>query len=64
LVKGQKWELEDSSIQIRIVGKRLVHYKHFKGQVKRAPTSIASIPVLQTYLHENNAVLVESPVVE
>ncbi|MBA4147899.1 MAG: hypothetical protein H0X66_07260 [Verrucomicrobia bacterium] len=57
LEKGQKWELKDSSIQIGIVGKRLVHYKHFKGQIKRAPLSIASIPVLETYLTENKAVL-------
>ena len=57
LEKGQKWELKDSSIQIGIVGKRLVHYKHFKGQIKRAPLSIASIPVLETYLNENKAVL-------
>jgi hypothetical protein len=59
LQTGQKWGLTDASIQIGIVGKRLVHYKHFKGQVKRAPLSIASIPVLEKYLQENKAVLLQ-----
>jgi hypothetical protein len=57
LEQGQRWELNDSNIQIGIVGKRLVHYKHFKGQVKRASLSIASIPVLENYLAQNKAVL-------
>jgi hypothetical protein len=61
LVQGQKWELTDSNIQISMVGKRLVHYKHFKGGLKRAPVSIASIPVLENYLHTNKAVLTAGP---
>jgi hypothetical protein len=49
--------MKDSNLRIGIVGKRLVHYKHFKGQAKRAGLSIVSIPALEKYLEENNAVL-------
>jgi len=51
------WELKDSNLQIDLVGKRLVHYKHFKGKTKRAPISITGIAVLEKYLEENDAVL-------
>jgi hypothetical protein len=51
------WELKDSNLQIDLVGKRLVHYKHFKGKTKRAPISIVAIRVLEKYLQENDAVL-------
>ncbi len=61
LQQGQKWELTESNIQIGMVGKRLVHYKHFKGGLKRAPVSIASIAVLENYLQTNKAVLTEAP---
>ena len=61
LQQGQKWELSESNIQIGMVGKRLVHYKHFKGGLKRAPVSIASISVLENYLQTNKAVLTEAP---
>jgi hypothetical protein len=61
LQQGQKWELTESNIQIGMVGKRLVHYKHFKGGLKRAPVSIASISVLENYLQTNKAILTEAP---
>jgi hypothetical protein len=61
LQQGQKWELTESNIQIGMVGKRLVHYKHFKGGLKRAPVSIASIAVLENYLQTNKAILTEAP---
>lgn len=61
LQQGQKWELTESNIQIGMVGKRLVHYKHFKGGLKRAPVSIASISVLENYLQTNKAVLTVIP---
>jgi hypothetical protein len=57
LEQGQIWELNGSNLQIGIVGKRLVHYKHFAGKAKRANNSLASIPVLEKYLSDNNAVL-------
>lgn len=54
---GQVWELEGSNLHIGIVGKTLVHYKHFKGDLKRAPNSLAPKTVLEEYLKKNKAVL-------
>jgi hypothetical protein len=54
------WQMKDSNVQIAMVGKRLVHYKNFKGLAKRAALSIASIPVLEKYLEENEAILIQS----
>jgi hypothetical protein len=56
---GQVWELADSSLQIGLVGKTLVHYKHYKGKTKRAPISLAGIKVLEKYLKVNKATLVQ-----
>jgi len=58
LQSGQIWQLEDSNLQIQLVGKRLVHYKHYKGETKRAPVSLSGKEALQKYLKENNGVLV------
>lgn len=60
LQKGQLWELKDSSLQINLVGKTLVHYKQFKGKLpKGTPVSITAIKVLEKYLEKNKAVLVK-----
>jgi len=56
---GQIWELADSNLQIDLVGKTLVHYKHYKGKTKRAPVSLAAKTVLEKYLVENKAILVQ-----
>jgi len=56
---GQVWKLEDSSLQIGLVGKRLVHYKQFKGKSHaRVSTSLAGIGELEKYLRQNKATLV------
>ena len=55
---GQVWQLEDSNLQIGLVGKTLVHYKHYKGNTKRAPISLAGKKVLEKYLKEKKAILV------
>jgi len=59
LQSGQVWELADSNLQIGLVGKTLVHYKHYKGKTKRAPISLAAKYVLEKYLKENKAILVQ-----
>ena len=56
---GQIWELKDSNLQIALVGKTLVHYKHYKGKTKRAPISLAGKKVLEKYLQKNKAILVQ-----
>ena len=57
LQTGQIWQVEDSNVHIGVVGKRLVHYKLFKGQTKRAPISLSGIGVLEAYLNKSKAVL-------
>ncbi len=54
---GQVWQLTGSKIQIAMVGKTLVHYKHFQGELKRAPVSIANKQSLDKYLVAQKAVL-------
>ena len=57
LETGQVWELEGSNVHIGLIGKTLVHYKHFKGDTKRAPISLSGKTVLEKYLKEKKAVL-------
>lgn len=56
-VDGQVWQLDGSRIHIAMVGKTLVHYKHFQGELKRAPISIANKRSLDEYLLAEKAVL-------
>ena len=58
LEPGQVWALGDTSVQIGLVGKMLVHYKHFKGKKPiRVPTSLMGIGQLEKYLRQNKATL-------
>jgi len=57
LQNGQIWQIEDTNLRIELVGKRLVHYRHYKGQLKRVPISLSGIDKLEKYLNENKAVL-------
>jgi hypothetical protein len=54
---GQIFALDGSRIEIGMVGKRLVHYKHFQGTLQRAPISLATKESLDEFLLERNAVL-------
>ena len=56
---GQIWQMEGSHLRIGLVGKTLVHYKHFKGQVKRSPISLSGKAVLDRFLRVNKAILVQ-----
>ena len=56
---GQIWQLEDSNLQIGLVGKTLVHYKHYKGEMKRSPVSLLNKDALERFLQDNQAVLVQ-----
>lgn len=51
----------DSNLEIGVVGKTLVHYKHYKGQLKRVPVSLASKRELGKFLREQKAVLARQP---
>jgi hypothetical protein len=56
---GQVWKLADSSVQIGLVGKLLVHYRHFRAKQPRVPISLTSKVTLEKYLMENRAILVQ-----
>jgi hypothetical protein len=59
LETGQVWRMEDSHLDIDLVGKYLVHYKLIKQEVKRTPMSLSSIKDVEKYLKDNKAVLVQ-----
>jgi hypothetical protein len=54
---GNVWQVADASVHINMVGKTLVHYKHYRGKSRGVPTSLASKPELQKYLTDNKAIL-------
>jgi len=56
---GQIWQMEDSHLEIGLIGKTLVHYKHYKGQMKRSPVSLLNKDALAKFLVEKQAVLVQ-----
>ena len=59
---GQIWRMVDSSLQIDLVGKTLVHYKHYKAQAKRPPTLLSGKATLERFLQKQRATLLrEAP---
>jgi hypothetical protein len=58
LETGQVWRMEDSHLDIDLVGKYLVHYKLIKHEAKRTPMSLSNIKAVKKYLKDNKAVLV------
>ena len=58
LKTGQVWRMENSHLDIDLVGKYLVHYKLIKHQAKRTPRSLSSIKAVEKNLKDNKAVLV------
>ena len=59
LENGQVWQMDDTNLQIELVGKRLVHYRHYRGQLKRVPISLSGIDKLEKFLDEKKAVLLK-----
>lgn len=47
----------DGNLEIGLVGKTLVHYKHYKAQAKRPPTQLSGIVVLERFLQKHRAIL-------
>jgi hypothetical protein len=58
---GQVWQMGDSNLQIGLIGKTLVHFKHYTGQVKRSPVSLLNKDALARFLRDNRAVLLPAP---
>ena len=57
LETGQIWEMENSNLRIGLIGKTLVHYKHYKGTCPRASVSLTGKAALKEYLAKHKAVL-------
>ena len=57
LETGQVWRMEDSHLDIDLVGRYLVHYRLIKQEAKRTPMSLSSIKDVEKYLKANKAVL-------
>ncbi len=52
----------DSSLSIGLVGKRLVHYKHYNLKIKRPNVLLSNKIVLERFLQLNDAILLpEAP---
>ena len=58
---GQIWEMAESNLRIGLIGKTLVHYKHYRGASPRASVSLANKGELSQFLLKNKAVLVAAP---
>lgn len=56
---GQIWQMEGSNLEIGLIGKTLVHYKHYKGELKRSPVSLANKDSLERFLQDKQAVLLQ-----
>src|SRR6266446_6754019 len=62
LQPGQIWKMDEADLHIEEVGKRLVHYKLFRGKARRVPISLSGKEAVEKYLEENGAVLVQKSV--
>ncbi len=54
---GQIWAMAESNLRIGLIGKTLVHYKHYRGASPRASVSLANKGELTQFLIKNKAVL-------
>jgi len=54
---GQVWQMLDSSLRIELVGKRLVHYKHYSLKVKRPNVLLSNKAALERFLQKHRAIL-------
>ncbi len=57
LADGQVWRMAESSLQVEMVGRLLVHYKLGKHGAVRISNSIGSKTDIEKFLKKNKAVL-------
>jgi hypothetical protein len=57
LAAGQLWRMTGANLQVKSVGKLLVHYKLGKTDAVRVSNSINCITTIQKYLKAKKAVL-------
>lgn len=56
-VDGQVWQMGDSTLRIGLVGKTLVHYKHYSDVVKRPHVQLSGKGALERFLQKHAAIL-------
>ena len=59
LADGQIWRMAETSLQVDMVGKLLVHYKLGKHNAVRISNSIGSKTDIEKFLKKNKAVLLK-----
>ena len=59
LADGQVWRMAESSLQVEMVGRLLVHYKLGKHNAVRVSNSIGSKTNIEKFLKKNKAVLLK-----
>ena len=59
LEAGQVWQMDGVTCLIGSVGKRLVHYKMFKGKPVRIPSTLGNLEALSKHLKAKKAVLMQ-----
>jgi hypothetical protein len=59
LTNGQVWHMAESDLHIKDVGRLLVQYKLFRGNAKKTVTTMSAMRVVENYLTDNKAVLVQ-----
>src|SRR4029078_3860820 len=57
---GQVWRMGEDRLQIQLVGKLLVHYRHFRGVAKRPPSTFSAKGDLDKFLSANKATLLRN----
>ena len=57
LAAGQLWRMQESNLEVKLVGKFLVHYKLRKHDAARAHISCERIDTIEDYLRTKEAVL-------
>jgi hypothetical protein len=55
---GQVWRMGQDRLQIGVVGRWLVHYRHYKGMSKRPPAQFTEKGELWKLLADRKAILV------
>jgi translation initiation factor IF-3 len=60
LADGQIWHMQETKMQVDLVGRLLVHYKLGKHNAIRIANSVSSKTSIEKFLKKNKAVLVKS----
>ena len=59
LANGQVWRMAESDLHVKDVGRLLVQYKLFRKDARKAVTTMSAMRVVENYLTQNKAVLVQ-----